>query len=139
MANAQAAASGIVPHLTITDGKAADAIAFYGRAFGAKEASRHMADDGKRIMHAHLDLNRGALMLNDEFPEFQSAPSPPPGSVVLHLEVPDADAAWNRALDAGAAVHFPIADQFWGARYGQLKDPFGFVWSVASPLAPPVE
>ena len=139
MANAQAAAPGIVPHLTIGDGKAADAIAFYTRAFGANEASRHMADDGKRIMHAHLDLNGGALMLNDEFPEFKSAPSTPPGSVVLHLEVPDADAAWSRAVDAGATVHFPIADQFWGARYGQVTDPFGFIWSLASPLAPPTE
>ena len=130
---------GIIPHLTIGGGKAAEAINFYGRAFGAEESGRHMADDGKRIMHAHLHLNGGHLMLNDEFPEFSSAPVTPPGSTVLHLEVPDADAAWNRAMEAGAEAHFPIADQFWGARYGQLKDPFGFIWSVAAPLAGPSE
>jgi PhnB protein len=140
MANPQPAApGGTTPHLTIGDGKASEAIAFYTKAFGAEEHGRHMAEDGQRIMHAHLQLNGGPLMLNDEFPEFKSAPSTPPGSIVLHLDVPDADAAWKRAVDAGAEVHFPIGDQFWGARYGQLKDPFGFIWSVASPLAGPAD
>ena len=58
----------------------------------------------------------------------------PPASVTLHLQVPDADAAWQRALAAGAEVRFPLADQFWGDRYGQVKDPFGFIWSIGAPV-----
>lgn len=133
--NEQGPAGGVTAHLTIGDGKAADAIAFYHQAFGAEEATRHMAEDGQRIMHAHLALNGGSLMLNDEFPEFMSAPATPPGSLVLHLQVPDADAAWSKATGAGAEVIFPMADQFWGDRYGQVKDPFGFTWSIGAPSA----
>ena len=128
----QGPADGITPHLTIRDGKAADAIAFYAKAFGAEELGRHMAEDGKRIMHAHLTLNGGHLMLNDHFAEFGTPDGAPTGST-LHLQVADADAAWKRALDAGAAVHFPLADQFWGDRYGQVKDPYGFTWSIGAP------
>jgi len=130
----QGPSGGIAPHLTIRDGKADEAVRFYARAFGAEEVGRHMADDGKRIMHAHLKLNGGSLMLNDEFPEFMSAPSTPPGSTVFHLQVADADAAWQRAIDAGSDVRFPIADQFWGDRYGQVTDPFGHTWSIGAPV-----
>ena len=137
--NLQGPHGGVTAHLTIREGGAADAIAFYNRAFGAEEIRRHMAEDGKRIMHAYLALNGGSLMLNDEFPEFVSAPATPPGSLVLHLQVADADASWQRALDAGAEVHFPLADQFWGDRYGQVTDPFGFTWSIGAPLSAPVE
>ena len=133
----QCLSGGVTAHLTIQGGKADDAIAFYAKAFGAEEIRRHMADDGKRIMHAYLTINAGPLMLNDEFPEFVSAPATPPGSLVLHLQVSDADAAWQRALDAGAEIHFPLADQFWGDRYGQVKDPFGFTWSIGAPSQTP--
>jgi len=131
--NQQGPAGGVTAHLTIRDGKAADAIDFYRAAFGAEEAARHMAEDGKRIMHAHLKINGGSLMLNDEFPEFMSAPTTPPGSLVLHLQVPDADAAWEKAVAAGGEIRFPLADQFWGDRYGQVQDPFGFTWSIGAP------
>ena len=131
----QGPTGGVTAHLTIREGKAADAIDFYSRAFGAEELGRHVADDGKRVMHAHLSLNGGSLMLNDDFPEFGSAASPP-GSVTLHLQVKDADAAWNRALEAGASEKMPLADQFWGDRYGQLTDPFGFTWSIGAPAVP---
>jgi PhnB protein len=130
----QGPSGGVTAHLTIRDGRAADAIDFYARAFGAEEVGRHMAEDGKRILHAHLKLNGGSLMLNDEFPEFMSAPSTPPGSFVLHLQVPDADAAWEKAVGAGAEVRFPLGDQFWGDRYGQVEDPFGFTWSIGAPV-----
>ena len=126
---------GITAHLTIRDGKASEAIDFYRRAFGAEEIGRHMADDGKRIMHAHLKLNGGALMLNDDFPEFSKDQAREPAGFVLHLQVPDADSAWQRALEAGSEVRFPMADQFWGDRYGQVKDPFGFTWSIGAPIA----
>ena len=125
---------GVVAHLTIRDGKANEAIDFYQNAFGATPAmDPHMADDGKRIMHAHLLINGGHLMLNDDFPEYGQAATPP-GSLTLHLQVADADQAWERALSAGAAEKFPLADQFWGDRYGQVEDPFGFRWSIGSPV-----
>ena len=124
---------GITPHLTIRDGKAPEAIDFYKKAFGAEELMRHPTDDG-RLMHASLKINDGHLMLNDDFPEHMGGPSQPPASFVLHLNVPDADASWKRALDAGAEVRFELADQFWGDRYGQVKDPFGFIWSIGAPV-----
>ena len=135
----QGPAGGVTAHLTIRDGKAADAIDFYRRAFGAEEVGRHMADDGKRIMHAHLKLNGGALMLNDDFPEFGHGEAGQPASVTLHLQVPDADAAWEKAVAAGGEVRFPLADQFWGDRYGQIGDPFGFSWSIGAPVRQPQE
>ncbi len=130
----QGPAGGITAHLTIRGNRASDAIEFYSKAFGAEEIGRHMADDGKRIMHAHLKLNGGSLMLNDDFPEFGHGAAGEPASVTLHLQVPDADAAWQRALDAGSEIRFPLADQFWGDRYGQVKDPFGFTWSIGAPV-----
>jgi len=129
----QGRTGGITPHLTIRDRKAADAIDFYKKAFGAEELMRHPTDDG-RLMHASLKINCGHVMLNDDFPEHMGGPSQPAASFVLHLSVPDADAAWKRALDAGAEVRFELADQFWGDRYGQVKDPFGFIWSIGAPV-----
>ena len=130
----QGPSGGVTPHLTIRDNRAAEAIEFYRKAFGAKAAmDPHMADDGKRIMHAHLLLNGGHLMLNDDFPEYGGAASPP-GSLTLHLQVEDADAFWNRAIEAGARETMPLADQFWGDRYGQVEDPFGFIWSIGGPV-----
>lgn len=129
----QARSGGITPHITIRDRKAAEAIDFYKKAFGAEELMRHPTDDG-RLMHASLKINGGHIMLNDDFPEHMGGPSNPPASFVLHLNVPDADAAWKRALDAGANVRFELADQFWGDRYGQVTDPFGFIWSIGAPI-----
>ena len=129
------AASGVMPHLTIRDGNAAEAIDFYARAFGAAESGRHMAEDGKRIMHAHLTINGGPLMLNDDFPEMGGGhESGPPAGCTLHLQVDDADAWWDRAIEAGAIVRFPLGDQPWGDRYGQVDDPFGFTWSIGGPI-----
>jgi PhnB protein len=129
----QGPSGGITPHITIRDGKAAEAIEFYKRAFGAGEQMRQPTDDG-RLMHAHLKINGGSLMLHDDFPEHMGGPAQPPASFVLHLDVPDADAAWKRALDAGATSRFELADQFWGDRYGQVTDPFGFIWSIGAPI-----
>ena len=132
----QGPSGGVTAHLTIRDNRAAEAISFYKDAFGATEAMPpHLADDGKRIMHAHLGINGGHLMLNDDFPEYGGAATPP-GSLTLHLQVPDADAAWNRAIAAGATEKMPLADQFWGDRYGQVEDPFGFRWSIGAPAVP---
>lgn len=126
--------TGVTPHLMIADKRATEAIAFYEAAFGAIEVNRVPAKDGERLMHAHLTLNGGAVLLHDDFPEMRDGtPSPAPSGVVLHLQVPDADAAWAKALAAGAAVRFPLEDQFWGDRYGQVIDPFGHTWSIAGP------
>jgi PhnB protein len=126
---------GVTPHLTIGDGKAAEAIAFYKAAFGAIEQSRHLEQGGTRIMHAHLTVHGGALMLNDHFPEMcGGAPAAVPAAVTLHLEADDADAVWNQALSVGATVRFPLDNQFWDQRYGQVTDPFGHVWSIGGPI-----
>ena len=132
----QGPTGGVAAHLTIRDGRGDEAVRFYEKAFGAKEEMRHLADDGKRLMHAHLTINGGSLMLNDDFPEFREGGGdvPAPGGVTLHIQVPDADAVWGNALAAGATVKFPLEDQFWGDRYGQLEDPFGFTWSIGGPV-----
>lgn len=126
-----------VPHLVVSDGEAA--IKFYGKAFGAILETKHPAEDGKRLMHAHLKMGSGAVMLHDEFPEFgdQGAKAPTRlggASCTIHLEVPDADAAWERAIEAGAEVVMALDNQFWGARYGQIRDPFGHLWSIGGPV-----
>jgi PhnB protein len=125
------------PHLVVSDGVAA--IAFYEKAFGAVCDNKHMAEDGKRVMHAHLTIGGGTLFLNDEFPEFGGQVAKAPTSLggttfVIHIEVPDADVAWERAVKAGAQVLMPLDDQFWGMRYGQVQDPFGHHWSIGGPL-----
>jgi PhnB protein len=129
-----------IPHIVVSN--AAAAIDFYKAAFGAEELARHVAPNSNKIMHASLKINGGVLMMNDDFSNSMDCKSETPealgGSpVVLNLEVPNADAAWAKALAAGAQVKFPLADQFWGARYGQLKDPFGFYWSISQTIAMP--
>ena len=133
----QGPTTGLTPHLSIRDGRAAQAIDFYKAAFGAEEQMRMPADDGKRLMHAHLTINGASLMLADDFPEYSGGPAGAPTGVTLHLQVEDADAVWNRAVDAGATVRMELADQFWGDRYGQLDDPFGHRWSIGAPVVAP--
>ena len=114
---------------------ASDAIDFYARAFGAVEEFRAYGEDGERIMHARFRINGNALLLSDDFPEFRGgAPAPAPAGMTIHLEVEDADRWWKRAVDAGAEIRMPLGDQFWGDRYGQLKDPFGHSWSIGMPI-----
>ena len=130
----QSPPGGVTAHLTIREGRGTEAIEFYKQALGAREEMRNLADDGKRLMHAHLSINGGSLMLNDDFPEMRGGGElPPPAGITLHLQVPDADVMWNKAVAAGASVRFPLEDQFWGDRYGQLEDPFGFTWSIGGP------
>jgi PhnB protein len=123
---------GVTPHIVIRDRRAAEAIDFYKKAFGARELARVPSEDG-RVMHCHLLINGGSLMLNDDFPEYRGRPSNEPEGVTLHLQVKDADAAWTQAVSAGASVTMRLQDQFWGDRYGQLQDPFGHRWSIAAP------
>jgi len=130
----QGPTGGATPHLVIPSGRGAEAIAFYEKAFGATERTRQHAEDGKRLMHAHLEVNGGSLMLHDEFPEYGMDADVVPKGVTIHLQVDDADAWWARAIQAGATETMPLADQFWGDRYGNVRDPFGHSWSIGSPV-----
>ena len=131
----QGPATGLTPHLTIREGRAAEAVKFYEAAFGATEAMRMTAEDGVRLMHCHLRLNGGSLMLADDWAkEMSGTATAAPSAVTLHLQVDDADAWFNRATDAGATPTMPPQDVFWGDRYGQLVDPFGHTWAIASPI-----
>ena len=125
--------SGVIPFLAIRDGRGHEALDVYGRAFGAQVVERNVAQDGKRLMQASLKINQGWVMLSDEFPE-HGFKADPPASVTLHLQVTDADEWFNRAVEAGFTVKMPIADQFWGDRYGQVTDPFGHHWSIGAKL-----
>ena len=113
---------------------AADAIAFYIRAFGAEEISRASMGDSPLIMHAEIKIGNARVMLTDEMPEMGCTGPVTVGgtSSSLHLYVEDADAAYQRAVEAGAKATMPLADQFWGDRFGMITDPFGHNWSIAS-------
>jgi uncharacterized glyoxalase superfamily protein PhnB len=125
----------ITPHLVIKG--ASEAIDFYKRAFGAKEIARmpFPGPDGKmRIGHAELQIGDSRLFLADEFPEYGSVGPEGRSPVTIHLYVTDADAAFAQAVEAGATAAMPLADMFWGDRYGKLVDPFGHQWSIAEHL-----
>lgn len=131
----QAAARGVhsvTPHLVCAG--AAEAIDFYQKAFDATELMRLAGPDGK-IMHACVSINGSSVMLVDEYPEMGSfSPKTLKGTpVTMHLIVDDADGFVERAVRAGANVIMPVADQFWGDRYGIVEDPFGHRWSIATP------
>jgi len=130
----QGPTGGLTPHIAIANGRASEAIDFYAKAFGATEKLRIPADDGVRLMHAHLTINGASLMMHDEFPEYVEHQSGPPDGVTLHLQVDDADAWFDRAVAAGASVVMPLDNMFWGDRYAQIKDPFGHQWSIGSPI-----
>ena len=121
----------LTPHLVCRG--AAAAIDFYGRAFGAIEQFRLPGPDG-RLVHACVLIGDSQLFLVDEMPEHGAlGPQALKGSpVTIHLQVQDADATFARAVAAGATVAMPLADMFWGDRYGQVVDPFGHRWSVAT-------
>ena len=121
----------VTPHLICAG--AAKAIEFYKKAFGAVEEARLPGPDG-RLMHAVIRIHGDAVMLVDEMPEWGAlSPKALKGSpVTLHLYVEDVDASVKRAVDAGAKLTMPVADMFWGDRYGKVEDPFGHHWSVAT-------
>lgn len=122
----------LTPHLVCAD--AVGAIDFYRRALGATELMRLMMPDGKTLMHASLKVGDSMLMLMEENPQWEMlGPLALKGSpVVIHMAVPDVDAAIKTATDAGATVTMPPTDMFWGERYGQIKDPFGHTWSMGT-------
>jgi PhnB protein len=126
----------VSPHLVVGDGAAA--IDFYVKAFGAVELGRVPGPDGK-LMHAALQINGSTVLLNDDFPEYNDGKSSTPVAlggtpVTIHLTVTDVDSKFQQAVDAGATVVSPLEDQFWGDRYGVLRDPFGHHWSLGQPV-----
>jgi len=114
---------------------AAEAIAFYVRAFGAEEVMRLPAPGGK-LAHAALRIGDSMVMLTDEFPDWDAnGPAALGGTpVTLHLTVPAVDDWFERAVEAGATARMAPADMFWGDRYGVVEDPFGHRWSMATHL-----
>lgn len=120
----------VTPHLVCAG--AAEAIEFY---FNAMELARLPGPQGK-LLHAMIRIGDSAVMLVDEFPDWGLfGPKSLKGSpVTIHLYVEDADAAFAQAVAAGAEVKMPLADMFWGDRYGVLTDPFGHHWSIATHL-----
>jgi uncharacterized glyoxalase superfamily protein PhnB len=121
----------VTPHLVCAG--AAAAIEFYKKAFKATEKGR-LADDEGRIMHAQIKIGDSIVMLHDEFPAMGAlGPKALKGTpVTLHLYVDDADAWFARAVKVGATAKMPVAEMFWGDRYGIVEDPFGHAWSLAT-------
>jgi uncharacterized glyoxalase superfamily protein PhnB len=121
----------ITPAIIVRD--AARAIEFYQRAFGAEEVERMEGPDGS-IMHAEIRIGDSVIMLGEENAQWGTksplSTNGTPGS--LHIYVDDADAAFARAVGAGATVRYPLEDAFWGDRYGKVTDPFGHEWGIAT-------
>lgn len=113
---------------------AGKAIEFYKKAFGAEEVMRMPGPDGQSVCHAELKIGDSTVMLADENPEWQCfSPLTLKGTpVTLHLYVENADAAYDRAVKAGATATMPLMDAFWGDRYGKVTDPYGHHWSIAT-------
>lgn len=129
----------IQAHICVKGG--VEAIAFYEKALGAENTFHQLADDGKRIMHANLAIYGGEVMLHDEFPEYGMSVSSPAtlGSTSVAINVnfkatADVDAAFAKAVDAGATSLMEPQDVFWGSRYARISDPFGHVWAFNAPL-----
>jgi PhnB protein len=130
----------VTPYLAVED--ATEAIEYYTKAFGAKERVRMETPDG-RVGHAELEIGDSLVMLSDPFPQASTKPPNELGgtSVSVFMYVEDVDAVVKQAVDAGATVTMEVADQFWGDRFGSVKDPFGHLWSIATHVedVPPEE
>ncbi len=129
----------IVPYLTVKGGM--KAIKFYEEAFDAEEISIMMAEDGKRVMHAELEINDSPVMLSDDFDMASGGTAAPKSAkvtaVAIHLDFKkpkQVDAMMAQAEKAGGTIIMPAENVFWGARYGRLRDPFGHVWAFHAPL-----
>lgn len=127
-----------MPYATITTyicvSDAAHAIDWYKKAFGARELTR-MPGPGDKIMHAELQIGDSRLMLSDVFPGADTNHPQALGNTTatIHLYLKNIDQVWRKAVAAGATVTMPLENQFWGDRYGKLRDPFGHSWSLAYP------
>ncbi len=125
---------GVTPYIQVEN--SSDAIAWYVRVFRAKEVRARLVTPDGTCMNAEIEIEGTRVMIADEAPQIGSkSPRALQGtSVVLDLHVADADEVFERALDAGAALIFPLADQFYGDRAGRVRDPFGHHWIIATRL-----
>jgi PhnB protein len=125
----------VTPHIVAKG--AADALAFYTKAFNAVELLRHPTPDGL-IMHSSFTIGDSTIFLCDEFPNScATSPQTLGGSpITLHLAVDNVDDVFAQAVAAGAEAAMAPADMFWGSRYGQVIDPFGHRWSLSTALSP---
>src|SRR2546428_1354570 len=126
-----------IPHLIVNDGMAA--LDFYKEVFGAEEGHNMMAHDGKRLLHGELVLDGHKFCLSDEFSAEAGGNCKTPQtlggtSVRITLQTDDPDGIVARAVTRGARVLMPVTDMFWGARYGQIVDPFGHHWGINQQL-----
>jgi len=125
----------ITPHLVVNNG--VDAVEIYKRAFGAVVVYRYNGPDDKSIIYVKLRIGDSPVLLSDEFPDTEGISCRSPKSiggitVVIHIYTEDVDKLFNQAISAGATVITPVTDMFWGDRYGQLMDPYGHFWSIAT-------
>ncbi|CAM6093719.1 unnamed protein product [Calypogeia fissa] len=138
----------VTAYLLIQAPKAAEALVFYKKAFGAEEVDKIYSPKRKAeqeeplIRHAHVRIGETNIFLADEPEEASTVKSPATlngTSFILHLPTSDVDAAVARAVEAGATVTMEVADQFWGERYGMVLDPYGYSWGLSTPLAKEAE
>ncbi len=122
----------VTPGITLKD--SLKAIKFYKKAFGAKELEIFPAPDGKGTMHAVIRIGDSIIMMGDERPgqTCQSAETMGSSPVSFYIYVPNVDAVYNQAVDAGCEVTMPLDDMFWGDRCGTVKDPFGYTWMIGA-------
>jgi PhnB protein len=118
--------------LAIAVSNGAQAIEFYKKAFGAEERYRLIDPESGKIGHAELTINGALFMLSDEYPQFNKSPETLGGvSAKFYVKCDDADAAFARAVEAGATVIMPLTNQFYGHRDGRVRDPFGHEWLLS--------
>lgn len=129
MADLERVMQGVIPYLSVDD--ADKVIAFYEKAFGAKDLGTMRTEDGKQVMHSQLEINGGALMLSEA--SLMEGKQVVSGSYTMQLVTREGDRWWKRAVDAGCTVDVPFAMQFWGDRWGKLRDPFGISWALLEP------
>ena len=114
--------------------QAAEAIEFYGKAFGAEPIAESFVDPDGNVVHAEIRIGDSVVFVTDEGEENGSAPSSVGGKVtaVMALNVPDVDEVWNRAIAAGCEVIYPLNNHFYGDRGGRVRDPFGHQWMIST-------
>jgi PhnB protein len=120
----------VTPSLSFKDTR--KAIDFYRRALDAKELYVAPSPDGKKVMHATIQIGDSILMMADEMPGCVSAETAGGSPITLFLYVQDADKTYNQAVAAGAKPMMPMMDMFWGDRAGNVTDPFGYCWMIAT-------
>lgn len=125
--------NGVLPYVAIA--RTDEAIAFYEKAFGAIVHGDVARDDKGRVMNATVEINGGAIMFSGEFEEMGEPAARGGQGFTLQLIVTDGDFWWKRAVDAGCEITAPFALQFWGDRYGRVRDPFGLDWAFNEPAA----